>query len=223
MDDHVDGIDFHWYPNWQAVSDSAALATISQLGDFAASFHAWLSGTTVASQCSGLPHRVQHRPWVSQHAGLRQPIGEWTVGCQRARRVHPLLRKRGGTNLWNIMGGSLTPDTSDPSAGDLGYLQHNGNTFHYQERADYWAMQMMSSDWAIAETRGCITGRHYDVAAVTGDVRRPSTRRRFVPGRGQPDEVNAYSARIDRGAVRPRTRPPTSGPSMRVTTFGKPW
>jgi len=43
---HIDGIDFHWYPNWQTVSDSVALAKISQLGVFSANLKSWLSATT---------------------------------------------------------------------------------------------------------------------------------------------------------------------------------
>jgi hypothetical protein len=198
MDDHVDGIDFHWYPNWQAVSDSAALATISQLGDFAASFHAWLSGTTV---------RANVPVFLTEYnIGLGSPntpvyVNQLVNGLWVANALGEFIRyfgNGGGTNLWNIMGGSLTPDTSDPSAGDLGYLQHNGNTFHYQERADYWAMQMMSSDWAIAGD----TRMHQLVATTTSqpslatyaDLRPDGALSLVVVNR---DEVNAYSARID--------------------------
>jgi hypothetical protein len=43
--DHIDGIDFHWYPNWGKVTDQAGLDTVSQLGSFATRLNGWLAAS----------------------------------------------------------------------------------------------------------------------------------------------------------------------------------
>jgi hypothetical protein len=148
LDDHINAIDYHWYPNYGPVSDETALATVAQIGLFASSLNSWLSGTLVPR---GVP------VFLSEYNiginGMSAPLystqlvnGVWLANVLGEYARH--FGNAGATNLWNMIAGS--PDTSDPTQGDLGYLQHRVNEFRYQEHADYWAMQMMSSDWAIS-------------------------------------------------------------------------
>jgi hypothetical protein len=118
-----------------------------------------------------------------------------------------LFGKSGGTVLWNALWGANTSNTTTTATGvDLGYLQFNNNTYRFQERAQYWAMQMMSSDWAIAgDTRAhqlvATTSSEPSLAAYA-DLRPDGALALAVINR---DEGNAYSASINLGAFRPGT------------------
>ena len=37
---------------------------------------------------------------------------------------------------------------TDPNGGDHGYMQAEEGAYQYQERADYWAMKMMTNYWS---------------------------------------------------------------------------
>src|SRR5208337_3577502 len=52
---------------------------------------------------------------------------------------------RGYCNLWDTLNGGSGDTTA--AGGDLGYLDVNDNL---APRATYWAMQMMTNDWAIS-------------------------------------------------------------------------
>ena len=212
-DDHVDGIDFHWYPNWGTVSDSAALATVSQLGDFAAQLKASLSRTTVKAD---VPVFL-----TEYNIGLAAPnspvqLNKLVNGLWVANFLGEFIRyfgNGGGTNLWNMISGTTTPDSNTATAGDLGYLQYNNNAYHYQEHADYWAMQTMSSNWAIAgDTRThqlVSTISSQTALAAYSDLRPDGALALAVVNR---DQTNAYSAHIDMAPFVP-------GPAADVWTF----
>ena len=148
--DHVDGIDFHWYPNWESVSDEVGLATVSQLGEFATNLRSWLAGTGVRADVPVfLTEYNMGLGAASPPAYLNRLANGLWLGNVLGEYIR-YFGKGGGTNLWNVISTNSTPDSSDRNAGDLGYLQVNNNPYRYQEHADYWAMQMMSSIWAIA-------------------------------------------------------------------------
>ena len=150
QDAYVDGIDFHWYPNYGTVAWTAALATTSQLGQFSSVLRGALSGTSVDPNVPVF--------MTEYNIGLGSPntpvaANQLIDGLWTANVLGEFIRyfgAGGGTNLWNTISAGPTPDATDPTAGDLGYLQYNQNAYRYQERADYWAMQMMANDWAIA-------------------------------------------------------------------------
>jgi len=105
------------------------LATISQLGDFAASFHAWLSGTTVRAD---VPIFL-----TEYNIGLGSPntpvyVNQLVNGLWVANALGEFIRyfgNGGGTTCGTSWAARSRPTLRNPSAGDLGYLQHNGNTF----------------------------------------------------------------------------------------------
>ena len=213
LDDHIDGIDFHWYPNWGSVSDSTALATMSQLGDFAAQLKALLSQTAV---------RADVPVFLTEYnIGLAAPdspvaVNKLVNGLWVANFLGEFIRyfgNGGGTNLWNMISGMATPDSKNATAGDLGYLQYNNNAFRYQEHADYWAMQTMSSNWAIAgdaRTHQLVSTTSSQSALATyADLRPDGALALAVVNR---DQTNAYSARID-------IAPFVPGPAADVWTF----
>ena len=48
-DSYIDGIDFHWYPNYGSYTAAAALTTTAQLDAFPVSLNSWLSGVSGGS------------------------------------------------------------------------------------------------------------------------------------------------------------------------------
>jgi hypothetical protein len=74
------------------------------------------------------------------------PTGLWLVNWL-GEFIH-YFGPGGHTNIWDTMNGST--DTTTNTAGDQGYLQVETGTYQYQPRVNYWATQMMATDWAIA-------------------------------------------------------------------------
>ncbi len=150
LDEDVDAIDFHWYPNFGTVPDAVALATTSQLGQFATTLQATLAATGVD------PHLPVFMTEYNMALGSpNTPVstdqlvnGLWTADTL-GQFIQSFGGGGGGTNLWNTISAAPAAGTTDPTAGDLGYLQFDPNAYRFQEHADYWAMQMMATDWAI--------------------------------------------------------------------------
>jgi alpha-L-arabinofuranosidase len=147
---YIEGIDFHWYPSYGNVSNQAGLATVSQLDDLSKNLEAWLSA---AGAKNDVPvFLTEYNMGLGESAPpvyVNQLVnGLWTATMlgEYAR----LFGNGGATFLWNMLSGGNTPDATDPAAGDHGYLQDSNNSYRYQEHAEYWAMQLMSSRWAIA-------------------------------------------------------------------------
>lgn len=203
--DHIDGIDFHWYPNWGKVTDKAGLDSVSQLGSFATRLTAWLA----ASGKADVPVFL-----TEFNMGLDDPSTpvydyQLVAGLWFANAIGEYMRlfgKGGGTVFWNALRGAATPNTTNATGIDLGYLQFENNTYRFQERAQYWAMQMMSSDWAIAgdaRTHQLVATTTSDPSlAAYADLRPDGALALAVVNR---DEINAYSASINLGSFRPDT------------------
>ncbi len=150
LDGYVDGLDFHWYPNYGAVPWDASLATTSEIGAFAASLRGWL---TTLGMASSLPVFMTEYNEALGSPNTPVSVNQLVAGLWTADALGQFIRHfgaGGGTNLWNAISAGPTADATDPTDGDLGYLQYNHNAWRFQERAQYWAMQMMSTDWAIS-------------------------------------------------------------------------
>jgi hypothetical protein len=148
--DHLDGIDFHWYPNYGNVTDQAGLDTISELADFSKDLKSWLGATNAKDDVPVFLTEYNMGIGASNTPVYANQLinGLWTANMlgEYAR----YFGHGGGAFLWQLLAGGTTADSTDSTAGDLGYLQFNNNSYHYQEHASYWAIQMMSSLWAIA-------------------------------------------------------------------------
>jgi hypothetical protein len=148
--DRIDGISFHWYPNWETVSDDAGLASVSQLGTLAGNLKTWLSAAKAKPSVS-----VFLTEYNMGIGAANPPVynNQLVNGLFTASTLGEYIRyfgKGGGTVLWMMLAGGSTNDWSTATAGDLGYLQTNNNPYIYQEHASYWAMQMMAANWSIA-------------------------------------------------------------------------
>lgn len=214
-DDHINGIDFHWYPNWNSVSDITALGTPAQLEPFANNLKSWLSNATLRGNVPvflteynigiGSPNTPVYANQLVSGLWVAHTLGEF-IRC---------FGNGGGTNLWNLISSWTTTDSTDPTSGDLAYLQHNRNIYRYQEHASYWAMQLMSSDWAIGgDTRThqlVQSGSSQSALATYADLRPDGALSLVVINS---DETNAYDATID-------VSPFAVGTAADVWTFDK--
>ncbi|HTC21243.1 MAG TPA: discoidin domain-containing protein, partial [bacterium] len=140
----IGALDFHWYPN--STTAAAALGTPSQISSFAVSLSGWLSTAGVSPTIPVLMSETN----ISSGTPLlmnQLPTGLWLANWL-GEFIH-YFGPGGHTNLWDTMNGS-TPSDLTNAVGDQGYLQVDTGTYQYQPRANYWAMQMMATDWAIA-------------------------------------------------------------------------
>jgi hypothetical protein len=193
--DYVNGIDFHWYPTWSDPGDEPSFKLIGQLADYSAKLRSWCAGTKVSPDVPvflsefnlGLGGAYVNR--LSGGLWIANALGEWIR----------LFGKGGGANLWTLLNQQNTLDPTNPKIGDVGYLR-SGPEFQYQEHATYWAMQMMSTLWAVAGDE-----REHQLLSTT--TTQPSlasyaTLRpdgRLAVAVINQDKANAYQTQIDLG------------------------
>jgi alpha-L-arabinofuranosidase len=146
----IDAIDFHWYPNWETVTDEVGLNTVSQLGALASNIKTWLA-TAGAKPDVGVFMTEYNMAIGAANAPVCN--NQLVNGLFTVTTLGEFIRafgNGGGTHLWSMLTGGTTNDWTTATAGELGYLQSTSNPYKYQEHASYWGMQLMSSNWAIA-------------------------------------------------------------------------
>jgi hypothetical protein len=149
----IGALDFHWYPG--STTAAAALGVPSQISSFAVSLSGWLSTAGVSPTIPVLMSET------NINAGTPILMNQLPSGLWLANWLGEFIHyfgPGGHTNIWDTMNGSA--DLTSNTVGDQGYLDveatyvnggvTSANPYQYQPRANYWAMQMMSSDWAIA-------------------------------------------------------------------------
>lgn len=205
LDSQIDGIDFHFYPNYGPVTWSAALQTVSQLASFASALHGWLDETEAGA---GVPVFMSEYNLglgpnnVPPVMGNQLLDGVWVASAlgEFVRYFGP----GGGTALWNIISNYVTDDSTNSTLGDLGYLQHNENAYRFQPHADYWAMQLLAADWASAgdsRTHTLVTSSSSQpLLATYADLRPDGALSLLVVNQ---DPSNAYQATIGLGSFAP--------------------
>jgi hypothetical protein len=140
---YAEAIDFHWFPTWEN-DDATILASADQWPLMAGQIEAAIASHPAAATVPILMTSYNSTPG-SQTFTVELGEGLWLVGW-----LGEFIRAfgaRGAAHLWASMnGGNAISSATD---GDLGYLQREPNAFQYQERADYWAMQLMGTRWGM--------------------------------------------------------------------------
>jgi hypothetical protein len=139
---YAEAVDFHWFPTWQS-GDAAILASADQWPSLAGQLSGSLSHHPSPNTVPIFMTSYNSTPG-SQTFTVQLGEGLWLVGW-----LGEFIRQfgsRGSAHLWAAMnGGNAISSAAD---GDLGFLQREPNPYQFQERADYWAMQLMATRWA---------------------------------------------------------------------------
>ena len=142
----LNAIDYHWYPNYGGYSPASALASTSTLDVFPGALNGWLSGASVASP-STVPVLMSEYNVDPSDENFQVQLGNGLWVADALGHFISDFGSRGYSNLWDTLNGGT--DETNAGGGDLGYLNVNNDGYQYQPRATYWAMQMMTNDWAI--------------------------------------------------------------------------
>ena len=159
----LEAIDFHWYPNYGTAaspySAASALASTATLDPYPAQLNGWLTSAGVAnptnvpvlmSEFNSDPSDLNFQLQLANGLFVADALGHFTAG----------FGSRGFTNLWDTLNGGSGTVTA--TGGDLGYLNIRNDGYQYQPRATYWAMQMVTSDWA----KGGDTASHHLISTT---------------------------------------------------------
>ncbi len=140
----VDGIDFHWYPTYNVDSGATLLATLAGVTTFAQTdLPAMLTNLPSAASIPVL--MTEYNGGVNSGVTAQLANGLWTADW--LGRFVESLGSRFSANFWDL----LEADNADTSAtGEaLGMLNGTADAYQFQPRAQYWAMRMLTQDWAI--------------------------------------------------------------------------
>ena len=140
----VEAVDVHWYPFFMNDNRETTWKTVGQLSALPAQFDRWLAphprAATVPILVSefnsgaGTPFstRIENALW------LADTLGEFIRGFGR----------RGAASYWTVL--HPCDAAANPRGGDQSLLQLENNAWRYQERSVYWAMELLSTRWAVA-------------------------------------------------------------------------
>ncbi len=145
-DSYIDGIDFHWYPNYGSYTAATALASPAQLDAFPVSLNSWLSGVSGGTT---IPVFMSEYNVDAGDENFQVQLGNGLWVADSLGHFIADFGSRGFSNLWDTLNGGS--GVTSVTGGDLGYLNVNNSsaTYQYQAHASYWAIQMMTNDWAI--------------------------------------------------------------------------
>jgi hypothetical protein len=141
--DHLNAIDFHWYPNYGNYTAAAALASTSTLDAYPGQLNGWLSAAGVANPTT-VPVLMSEFNVDPGDENFQVQLGNGLWVADALGRFITDFGSRGFTNIWDTLNGGS--DHTSTTGGDLGYLDNTPST--YQPHASYWAMKMMTNDWA---------------------------------------------------------------------------
>ena len=170
----LNAIDYHWYPNYGTAqnpySPASALASTSTLDAFPGQLQTWLTNASVASP-STVPVLMSEFNVDPSDLNFQLQLGNGLWVADALGHFINDFGSRGYCNLWDTLNGGSGHSTT--TGGDLGYLNvyNDNNGDQYQPHATYWAMQMMTSDWAI---RGD-TNPHQLVSTVISGAGAPAS------------------------------------------------
>ncbi len=139
-------IDYHWYPNYGGYTAASALGSTSTLDAYPSQLDSWLSSAGVASPAT-VPVLMSEYNVDPGDENFQVQLGNGLWVADALGHFITDFGSRGYSNLWDTLNGGS--DETNTTGGDLGYLSVNTDAYQYQPHATYWAMQMMTSDWAI--------------------------------------------------------------------------
>ncbi len=147
--DHLNAIDYHWYPNYGTASNpytpASALASTSTLDAYPGQLNGWLAAAGVASPTT-VPVLMSEYNVDPSDLNFQVQLGNGLWVADALGHFITDFGNRGFSNLWDTLNGGS--GTTSPTGGDLGYLNVKNDAYQYQAHATYWAMQMMTNDWA---------------------------------------------------------------------------
>ena len=195
----LNAIDYHWYPNYGNYTPASALASTSTLDSYPGQLSGWLNSAGAANP-STVPVLMSEFNVDPSDENFQVQLGNGLWVADALGHFIAAFGSRGFSNLWDTLNGGSA--TTSATGGDLGYLNvHNdGVSLQYQPHATYWAMQMMTSDWAIsADTRShqlistTVNGAPASLFAAYADYRPDGVFSLAVINK---DPANAYNTRI---------------------------
>ena len=139
--DHLNAIDFHWYPNYGNYTAATALASTSSRR-LSRAIKRLVDGSRCGSP-STVPVLMSEFSMDPSNNNFQVQLGNGLWVADALGHFIAGFGSRGFTNLWDTLNGGN--DHTNATQGDLGYLD---NASPYQPHATYWAMQMMTNDWA---------------------------------------------------------------------------
>jgi hypothetical protein len=142
---YLDAFSYHDYPNWgQPVSQLLDTPPTSMADRI----------KSIREQLKGYPSLSEVPLWVSEFNTSDHVIPDISVHLENALWITQYILEfgrtfgpRGFATMWDTLNGGTA--IKDPKGADHGYMQAEEGPYQYQERADYWAMRMMTNDWAI--------------------------------------------------------------------------
>ncbi len=141
---YVDAIDYHWYPNYGSYPAAQALTSTGSLDSYPVSINNWLTTAGVNTNIPVLMSEFNSDP---SDYNFQVGLGDGLWVADALGHFIKAFGPRGFCNLWDVLNGGS--GTTNASGGDLGYLNVANDGHQYQPRATYWAMKMMTNDWAI--------------------------------------------------------------------------
>lgn len=141
----LEGMDFHWYPLYgTAPTEAQSLALNANMQQFAQ--------TDLPAMLANHPARAtlpvlmtEFNVGISCPLTVHQSAGLWLADWLGSFVTQ--FGQRGSSHIWEAL--EAGDADSSVTGSSLGFLNGTNNAYLYQERAQAWAMQMLTQDWAI--------------------------------------------------------------------------
>ncbi len=149
---YFDGLDFHWYPFWGSFGAAQALNAGGQLDSLAVNIRGLLTSAGVTG-VDNIPFIMSEYNSTADEQDFNVQLGNGLFVAETLGHFITAFGPAAHANYWAVMNGGTCGTV--PTGGDPGYLNRANDGYLYQPRAGYWAMQMLTHDWALpADTRG---------------------------------------------------------------------
>jgi hypothetical protein len=142
---YLDAFSYHDYPNWGQTVAQLLETPPTSMAD---------REKSIREQLKVYPSLAQVPVWVSEFNTSDHVIPDISVHLENALWITQYILEfgktfgqRGFATMWDTLNGGNA--IKDPKGADHGYMQAEEGPYQYQERADYWAMKMMTNDFAL--------------------------------------------------------------------------